>query len=316
MNNLVKIGIFYDGNYFAHVSNYYNYIHQRRARISISGLHDFIRKTVANYEKVDICYAQVVDAHYFRGRYMASESQKSNKLMSERQFDDILMTSGIVTHYLPITSRGEKGIDVWFSLEALELAMYKHFDVVVLIACDSDYVPLVRKLNTLGIRVMVMSWEFEYIDPLGRQMITTTSQQLLNEVSYPIAMQTIIDEKIKTNDPFINALFVKKSMVPKPVEVDEEESDKTESAPSSPKNITLESDEDFNGTIQAIKDGYGFIRPDNNTPNIFFYYGELEDADFNDLKMGDSVKYKLGKNDRGYCALQIRLVESIDYNSY
>lgn len=315
MNSLVKIGIFYDGNYFAHVSNYYNYIHTRRARISISGLHEFIRKTVASYEKVDICHAQVVDAHYFRGRYLASESQKSNKLMSERQFDDILMTSGIVTHYLPITQRGEKGIDVWFSLEALELAMYKHFDVVVLIACDSDYVPLVRKLNTLGIRVMVMSWEFEYIDPLGRQMITTTSQQLLNEVSYPVAMQAIIDERIRTNDPFINGLFVKKSSINKPID-DDDDAPISESAQSNPKNITLESDEDFTGAIQAIKDGYGFIRPDNNTPNIFFYYGELEDADFNDLKIGDRVKYKLGRNDRGLCALQIRLDESDDYNMY
>ena len=35
---LTRIGIFYDGNFFFHVSNYYHYHHERRARISIGGL--------------------------------------------------------------------------------------------------------------------------------------------------------------------------------------------------------------------------------------------------------------------------------------
>ncbi|MDY0280203.1 MAG: NYN domain-containing protein [Salinivirgaceae bacterium] len=312
MNHLVKIGVFYDGNYFAHVSNYYNYIHPRKARISISGLHDFVRKMVADYEKVDICQSQIVDAHYFRGRYLAIESQKSNKLMAERQFDDILMTSGIVTHYLPITARGEKGLDVWFSLEALELSMYKKFDVVVLIACDSDYVPLARKLNTLGIRVMVLSWEFEYIDPQGRQMVTTTSQQLLNEVSYPVFMQSIIEERLATDDPFMDALFVKKSTSKEDPFI-EEDFDKDDPGV---KNTVLESDQDYIGNVQAVKEGYGFIKPENNSPNVFFYYGEVEEGDFNELKIGDKVKYKLGRNDRGLCGLQVRLIASTDYSYY
>ncbi len=41
-------------------------------------------------------------------------------------------------------------------VEAFELAIYKQFNVLALIACDGDYVPLVRKLNTLGTRVMVL----------------------------------------------------------------------------------------------------------------------------------------------------------------
>ena len=45
--NFTKIGIFYDGNFFLHVSNYYQYYHARKSRISISGLHDFIRHRVA-----------------------------------------------------------------------------------------------------------------------------------------------------------------------------------------------------------------------------------------------------------------------------
>ena len=66
-NKLTRIGLFYDGNYFFHVSNFYHYSHERKARISISGLHEFIRREVAVSESSDVRYCQIVDAHYFRG---------------------------------------------------------------------------------------------------------------------------------------------------------------------------------------------------------------------------------------------------------
>ena len=51
-DKLIRIGVFYDGNYFFQVSNYYTYGHARRSRIGISGLHDFIKHQVANEESV------------------------------------------------------------------------------------------------------------------------------------------------------------------------------------------------------------------------------------------------------------------------
>jgi len=65
---LTRIGVFYDGNYFSHVSNYYVYHHERRSRISLTGLHAFLREEVARREGVDSRYCQIVEAHYFRGR--------------------------------------------------------------------------------------------------------------------------------------------------------------------------------------------------------------------------------------------------------
>jgi hypothetical protein len=41
-HKLLRIGIFYDGDYFRRVSNYYASVHPRRARISIEGLHNFV----------------------------------------------------------------------------------------------------------------------------------------------------------------------------------------------------------------------------------------------------------------------------------
>ena len=85
----------------------------------------------------------------------------------ERVFDDVLVREGVTTHYLPLSPDGEKGIDVWLALEAMELALFKRFNVVVLVVCDGDFLPLVRKLNTLGTRVAVLAWDFQYVDGNG-----------------------------------------------------------------------------------------------------------------------------------------------------
>ena len=70
-NTLTRIGVFYDGNYFLHVSNYYNYIHERRSRISINGLHEFIRRKVAELEGNEYRLCQIVDAHYSFQRWVS-----------------------------------------------------------------------------------------------------------------------------------------------------------------------------------------------------------------------------------------------------
>ena len=51
-NKLTRIGIFYDGNFFSHVSNYYLYHHERRARINITGLHEFIGAFISDNNKL------------------------------------------------------------------------------------------------------------------------------------------------------------------------------------------------------------------------------------------------------------------------
>jgi uncharacterized LabA/DUF88 family protein/cold shock CspA family protein len=295
-NKLTRIGVFYDGNYFLKVSNYYNYEHPRKARISIAGLHSFIRNQVSKEEGVDFKTCQVVDAHYFRGRLSAYDAKELNKLYNDRIFDDILMNEGVITHYLPLRSRSgkkeEKGIDVWLALEAYELSMYKKFSVVVLIACDGDYVPLIRKLNTLGTRVMVLNWDFKYLDEKGDMRETRTSQELLEEVTYPIAMHELIDSRVLKNDPLLNNLFVMPEVI--------QQNYKNAKNPVSIDNGI------FQSSVINLKNGYGFIVSPPN--NLYFSYEDMVNSDFNDLKDGDIVEYTLGKNVRGDCAKNVHKI--------
>lgn len=298
---LTRIGVFYDGNYFLHVSNYYNYNHARRSRISISGLHEFVRQQVALEESTDVRLCQIVDAHYFRGRLSAQEaSQRGNQLYFDRVFDDILMSEGVTTHYLPVRTyfgnKQEKGIDVWLALEAFEMAFYKKFDVLVLLTADGDYVPLIRKLNTLGTRVMVLSWDFEFTNDEGQKITTRTSQDLLEDVTYPVAMHEIIENRLKRNEPLIQNLFVQSNPRFR------------ESFPTNFPEENGNGSESLSSTIYSVKNGFGFIKYAPN--NLFFHYTSLIDTDFNELQQGDKVSFILSNNDKGEpVAKNVRLVD-------
>jgi cold shock CspA family protein len=255
---------------------------------------------VAHEEHVDARTCQVVDVHYFRGRFSADEAEAAGKLYSERAFDDVLVREGVTTHYLPMGFSGtEKGIDVWFALEAYELAIYKRFDVCVLVACDSDYVPLVRKLNTLGTRVMVVGWDFEYTDRDDRVRTTKTSQALLNEVTFPVLLSALIEDE--TQKDKLESLFLPVS---------------AKSSGHMPRNTaSLEAEGDGirqAGTIQnlivreAESKHFGFIAPDSGGENIWFGERDLEAVAFATLARGDAVTFELGTNWNGPCAQRVR----------
>ena len=279
--DILRIGIFYDGYYFYKVSNYYKYEHERKSRISISGLHDFIRSEVASLTETDIRQCRIIDAHYFKGRSSAKEL--GEKVQSERVFEDILMRENIVSHYLPLrfgenNTVQEKGIDVWLALEAYELAIYKHFDILVLVAGDGDYVPLVRKLHTVGTQVMLICWDFSYHNENGDIVETKTSRQLQEEVFFPVHMH----QKIEQNgSDFIKELFVSEKNYERiPVVVNLKNNAARD-----------EESEEFVSTIYSINpNGFGFIR-DEERNNVFFHYSKVTNCEFYELKFGMKVKY-------------------------
>lgn len=215
MGKLVRIATFIDGGYFDEVSKYYKFQHPRASRLNVGGVMEFIQEEVAAWENVDANFCQIVESHYFRGRFSTAKASEAGKLEDERRFDEVLMRAGVIQHYQPVDDRGfratEKGIDMWLALEAFDLAVHKGFDVIVLIACDGDYVPLVKKLNGLGTRVMLLAWDFSYeYDFRGetRYKETRTSSELIRTATYPVMMNDIIDDETRQDDDLVNGLFV------------------------------------------------------------------------------------------------------------
>ncbi len=281
----LRLGVFYDGNFLIHASNYYNYIHPRQSRLSIAGIHEFIRTRAAEEMAITPTLCTITEAHYFRGRINAAKAQqRGNQLYNDRVFEDILMAEGVQTHYLPLrnfgTRREERGIDVWLSLEVFQRAIEGKIDVAVLVVSDTDYAPMVRKLTELGVPTILLSWEFDYTNDEGERMVTKTSRELLQLATYPILMQEEIQEGLRTGDDLIASLFVTSEARTHSQEEDDESHEERKEV----------------SEVLSVKNGFGFIRYPNN--NLFFSYQDVI-GEFNELEPGDSVEFTVDKNHLG-----------------
>ncbi|MDI6833557.1 MAG: cold shock domain-containing protein [Bacteroidales bacterium] len=314
--NLIRLGIFYDGNYLLHVSNYYNYFHERKSRISLHGLHKYIKYYVSSIEDIDTRYVTITESHYFKSRLSVKEvGNKQNQLFFDRLFDDVLMMENVVAHYHPVRNiqgiKMEKEIGMNLALHAYEIASNKKIDLLVLVACDGDYVSLIKKINGLGIKVLLVSWDFEYTDDQNYLRMTKTSQDLIEETTYHLALNDIIDDPANKGNSFVEGLFVSKL-------------DRRYDIPQYFDEIgnedlsTLESDNQIHeSSILSLKNGYGFIKYPPN--NLFFHYQSVQDADFNELQIGDEVLFEIAKKDNGEeLAINVRpkktnLIENLEF---
>ncbi len=326
--SIVRIGVFYDGNYFQKVNTYYATQHERSARLSIEGLHKFIINEVAKAEGAPAQLCKIVDAHFFRGRLRAFEAKERNMLYSDRFFDDVLMREGVVTHYLPVKVRDgkpmlEKGIDVWLALEAFELTIHKKFDLIVLIAGDGDFLPLIRKVNTLGTRAMLVYWDFKYTDKLGMARETRTSQDMIEECTYPIAMHERVESRDPANKMLVDNLFVSQEVMnyyrnaasdSSSINYAQNQAGYNTSyvSPNSPEYLAAAAEnpnigKEEESQILSIGPTYGFIKFGRN--NLYFNSNDVEDFAFDHLKVGAWVQFTIGINHKGEeCARNVKLL--------
>jgi len=314
----IRIGIYYDGHYFYKVSNYYKFDHPRQARISIQGLHNYIVNEVSGRLDADDEDCKVVEAHYFRGRSIKSGNEKA--IVGERFFEDALTKEGVNLHYLPLI-RGannelkEKGIDVSLALDAYKKATAKAFDILVLIAGDGDYLPLVRELQTISvpIEVMLLSWDFE----CANGDVTMTSQDLLEEVKYPIQMANVIDDRLNLKNPVILGLFeprqieppiqagfqavsqvpgaaaVQQPISPFPAQVSPLPAQPVVTGFSKRKALTeAEMAQERISTILSLNGTGGWIR-DVEYNNFYFFYSDVVNKKPEELAAGMTLQFRL-----------------------
>lgn len=311
-----KIGVFYDGNFLLHASNYYNYIHPQRRRLSVNGLHDFICQRVAEEEGIDPKRCRVCEAHYFRGRLNAADAaQRGSQLYHDRVFDDILMSEGVHTHYLPLRNiygrKEERGTDVWLSLEVFEMALLGKIDVAVLVVADTDYVPLVRKLIAMGVRVMLISWEFEYTNDDGTRIVTKTSHELLSLAHYPVPMQEVIDCGLKQNNQLILNLFVQTSDSRQGMENEDRREDEDYTRSRSDEAAAERTPRPVHESDTEPEERIRFHQISEQQP--LFHSLDVIDGEFGELSPGDEVEFSIDKNDQGQdVAKQVKRLEADD----
>jgi uncharacterized LabA/DUF88 family protein len=208
----VRIAVFYDGEYFYRAGKYHRHIHKAQSWISFHGFHEFIQDLVSKIERYPAPLCRVAESHYFKGRLPADEAAKLGMLKVDRIAEDIMMDAGVNTHYLPMyPGRPEKGIDVWFALEAYESVVHKGFEIVVLVTGDGDMLPLVRKLHARGTKTILIYWDETYntVDSNGNTVSESisASRGLVDEVAVSVDMGAYIDNPNNANSNFVKGLF-------------------------------------------------------------------------------------------------------------
>lgn len=178
MLGYLSVGVFIDGGYYAKINRALKALDN--SIIRVRSLFDFICTRLAGIESVNPADCQITEAHYFRGRYRVKEAYDKHLLYNERKFEDTLIENDVIFHYKHLRELEkdgevqviEKGVDVWFALEAYELATFRQFDYVVLITGDADHEMLVRKLKALKIKTVLLTWNLTDTDatsPLLRE---------------------------------------------------------------------------------------------------------------------------------------------------
>lgn len=215
-----RVAIFYDGSYFRQGNLYFRY-KEKRGWISLPSLHALLERYVAAKEKVAEETTKLVEAHYYDGR-VSTEAAREGQLEKDRGFELALLDAGIVPHYLPLREIpknaddpdagfmiSQKGVDVNIALDSLDLAHANRYDVAVLFTGDEDFVPLVRKVTSLGKRVLVAHFDVEnWTGDDGKpHRGTFVSRKLKDVASYTLNMNHLVKDTDWKND--VKALFFK-----------------------------------------------------------------------------------------------------------
>lgn len=219
MTSPVRVMAFYDGSYFKAGQLYFRYF-ENRGWFSLPELHRTLEKYIAGKAKAPTEVTKMVAAHYYDGR-ATTRAVEAEQLEKERDFEMALIGAGIVPHYLAVSEKvkpglqeGEpefvlqqKGVDVQLALDVLDFAHEDRFDVAVLITGDGDFVPLVRRITSLGKQALLAHFEIpEWKDPRGIvHRPTYASRALIDAVSWSLNFNHFVrDPDWKTE---VKALF-------------------------------------------------------------------------------------------------------------
>lgn len=182
--------MFYDGGWFAEVSDYLTVHHPWRARIAFAGFHDAIRWWVCQRDGVEFDACILAQAHYVRGRSLAPS----------RVFDHALDEAGIVRHDAVLTGGHEKGADVLLALETFDQAVTARLDLVALVTGDVDFVPLVEKLDGRGIRTLIPTLDVRFTDA-GTESTLRSAAALAATPAATVPLLDLVDTALRQGTP-------------------------------------------------------------------------------------------------------------------
>lgn len=188
-NSICRIGVFYDGSFFAYAQRYY-YHERDLGWLRFQPFHVFVESFLAQKEQGYASY-KVVYAAWHQGLF-TSKNATPEQLKLERNRHHDLMHAGVEPKYLPMSqTQGEKGTDVALAVDALQVGLGEKIDIAALVTGDGDFVPLVRALNKQGVRVLGVYFNFKTKD--GKKSFM--NERLLSVINYAVDINSLENDK-------------------------------------------------------------------------------------------------------------------------
>jgi uncharacterized LabA/DUF88 family protein len=209
-SSICRIGVFYDGSFFAYAQRYL-YHERQLGWLSFQPLHSFFEEFLGQKEQGYTSY-KVVYASWHQGLFTAKNATEE-QLRSDRNLYHDLMHAGIEPRYLPVSQQEkavsqqekEKGTDIAMAVDALQVGLDGKIDIAILVTGDGDFVPLVRALKKQGIRVLAAF--FKYTDNQGKPSFI--NERLRNSCDYAVDIIQLENDKDFKNS--FKSLFRKQS---------------------------------------------------------------------------------------------------------
>lgn len=74
-------------------------------------------------------------------------------------------------------------------------------------------------------------------------------------------------------------------------------------------NYVINERRTMTGVVKVLKEGYGFLSPDDGSPDAFFHRNALAGLTFDELVVGQRVMFETINSDRGPRASNVRAID-------
>ncbi len=292
--------------------------------------------TLNNYSETPD-WAKVVDICKDYGR-ISSIQAFGDWVKLKNEIADI-QSNGIQPVYIPLSQDGKSSLDCYLIVHAMKLFFQNDkVDTFILASGDRDYIPLISELKALGKSVIIFAvpgtlskdlaaiadqvihYEHESMKDSGINRIAqdepdTFINQLIVEVLSGLEDDSVNDRwvnvasiglALKQRDEgfsHTNYSYNKLSDMLNDIAEIELKFDNYEKTIALARTCNpddrITNHNSASGIIFSLKDGYGFIQPENGKENIFFHNTKLVNTHWQALNPGDKVTYSTYNTERG-----------------
>ena len=191
----IKANLYIDGNFTVHIHKYLTKNYGKT--IDWKSFLDYVKDRISKEEN-KVC---VLQSQFFVGTGIKTTDEERDFLFNSMEHE------GIVKHATPLKQKVSGGLKedavdtnlVFFATQ--DYYKREQYDYLVLLAGDSDFVPLVKGLSAEAVKTFVIYMDFEDKE-LGK---TQTAQALLDETDMRESIGTLLLERV---DAKIKKIFI------------------------------------------------------------------------------------------------------------